>query len=111
MTYTELVLVAAVLAVVLDLAILRTRILLTRRYAIFLTVMLLFFLAVNGILTGLPVVMYAPQAITGFRVITIPIEDFAYLFALVTPTIALYEYLSARRSRREEQSTDHRRAR
>ncbi|MBR9976312.1 MAG: lycopene cyclase domain-containing protein [Bacteroidetes bacterium] len=108
MTYTALVLVAAALAVVLDLAILRTRILLTRRYAVFLAVMLLFFLVVNGILTGLPVVMYAPQAITGFRVITIPIEDFAYLFALVTPTIALYEYLSPRRASGAAQHEEHR---
>ena len=108
MTYTELVLVAAALAAVIDLAVLRTRILLTRRYAVFLAVMLFFFLVVNGILTALPVVMYAPQAITGFRVITIPIEDFAYLFALITPTIALYEYLSTRRANNAARHDEHR---
>lgn len=102
MTYTELAVVAAVLAAVLDLAVLRTRILLTRRFAVFMAVMLLFFLLVNGILTGLPVVMYSSHAISGLRVISIPIEDFAYLFALITPTIALYEYLSARRGGRKE---------
>lgn len=111
MTYTELVILAAVLAAVLDLVVLRTRIMLTRRYLVFMGVMLLFFLLVNGILTGVPVVMYSPHAITGFRVITIPIEDFAYLFALITPTIALYEYLSVRRSSRTGRPEEHRGAR
>jgi lycopene cyclase domain-containing protein len=98
MSYTAIVLVAAIAAFLLDTVILRTRIVFTRRYAIFIGVMLVFFLLVNGILTGLPVVMYAPHAIIGTRVFTIPIEDFAYLFALLTPTVALYEYLSSRKN-------------
>lgn len=100
MTYTALALIAACLALLLDLALLRTRVVLTRRYVIFTAVMLLFFFMVNGILTGLPVVIYAPHAITGYRVSSIPIEDFIYLFALITPTITIYEHLAARRDRR-----------
>ncbi|MBR9977104.1 MAG: lycopene cyclase domain-containing protein [Bacteroidetes bacterium] len=100
MTYTAIVLLALFAALLLDVFILRTRILFTGRYAMFMVVMLVFFLVVNGILTALPVVTYAPTAIIGIRVFTIPIEDFAYLFALLTPTIALYEYLSGLRRRR-----------
>jgi lycopene cyclase domain-containing protein len=97
MTYTMLAIIAAAVALLLDLAVLRTRVVLTLRFAVFTAVMLPFFLFVNGILTGLPVVIYSSHAITGIRVISIPIEDFAYLFALITPTIALYEFLSKRR--------------
>lgn len=103
MTYTALAIVAAAAALLLDLAILRTRVVLTRRFAVFTAVMLPFFLFVNGILTGLPVVMYSSHAITGIRVISIPIEDFAYLFALITPTVALYEFLSRRREDADSQ--------
>ena len=103
MTYTALALIAALAALLLDMAVLRTRVVLTLRFALFSVVMLFFFLLVNGILTGLPVVMYSSHAITGIRVISIPIEDFFYLFALITPTIALYEYLSARRERADGQ--------
>ena len=97
MTYTELVIPAAGIALLLDLVVLRTRIVLTRRYWMFMTVMLFFFFIVNGILTGLPVVMYSSHAFSGIRVTSIPLEDFAYLFALVTPVIVIYEWLSGRR--------------
>ena len=98
MTYTQLVLIAAAIALLLDLVILRTRLVMSSRYWVFFGVMLLFFFIVNGILTGLPVVMYSSQAIIGFRVITIPIEDFAYLYALITPTIVLYEWMKGRKA-------------
>lgn len=41
------------------------------------------FVVVNGFLTGIPVVTYAPQAILGPRLLTIPIEDALYSFVLV----------------------------
>ena len=105
MTYTEIVLIAAAVTLLLDLIVLRTRLLLRKRYWVFMGVMTFFFLVVNGILTALPIVMYSPQAIIGLRVITIPIEDFAYMYALVTPTIALYEWLSRRSAGRRFQTS------
>lgn len=51
------------------------------------------FLVVNGFLTGIPVVMYSPDAILGLRILTIPIEDFLYSLALVGGTILAYEKL------------------
>lgn len=41
------------------------------------------FLVVNGVLTGLPVVLYNPDEILGIRVITIPLEDFFYNLSLL----------------------------
>lgn len=96
MTYTAIVLVAAAVVLVLDLFVLRTRLVLRRRYWIFMAAMTVFFLIVNGILTALPIVMYASHAIIGLRVVTIPVEDFAYMYALITPVIALYERFSTR---------------
>jgi len=98
MTYTQLALIAAAIALLLDVVVLRTRLLMSFRYWIFLGVMLVFFFIVNGILTGLPVVMYSSHVITGFRVITIPIEDFIYMYALITPTIVLYEWMKRRKA-------------
>jgi len=51
------------------------------------------FLIVNGILTSLPVVEYNSTHIINFRVITIPIEDFSYLFLLLLMAITIYEAL------------------
>ena len=55
------------------------------------------FLIVNGILTGLPVVIYRASAINGFRIGTIPAEDFAYSFILLALTVLLYEMLTPSR--------------
>lgn len=50
------------------------------------------FLVVNGVLTGIPVVTYNPEAIWGFRVITIPLEDFFYSFSLLALNFTLFRF-------------------
>jgi lycopene cyclase domain-containing protein len=61
------------------------------------------FLLVNGILTGsvtsTPVVWYSSSHVLGYRVGTIPLEDFFYGLLLVLFTIALFERFERRRSR------------
>ncbi len=52
------------------------------------------FLIVNGILTGLPVVLYNPKAILGYRVITIPVEDFFYNFSFLGFNLLLYRLIA-----------------
>ncbi len=58
-------------------------------------VILIPFLVVNGILTGTgiegEIVWYNPDAITGFRVLTIPVEDFLYAFSLILGVLTLTE--------------------
>ncbi len=93
MTYTELVTIAVAAAILLDLLILRTRILLMKRYWIFIGAIAIFFFLVNGILTALPVVVYSSHAIIGLRLVTIPIEDVGYMFTLVTASVSIYEWL------------------
>jgi lycopene cyclase domain-containing protein len=52
---------------------------------------------VNYLLTSLPVVEYNPEAITGIRISTIPLEDFFYSFAMITSWLVVYELLKKRK--------------
>lgn len=59
-------------------------------------VILIPFIMVNGILTGSliegEVVWYNHNEITGFRLITIPVEDFAYGFSLIFINLLFMDY-------------------
>jgi lycopene cyclase domain-containing protein len=61
-------------------------------------VLMLGFIPVNGTLTGTglesPIVNYNPNEIIGFRILTIPIEDFAYGYVLFLLNIYLFEYFT-----------------
>lgn len=68
-------------------------------------VILIPFIIVNGILTGSliegEVVWYNPAEITGFRLITIPVEDFAYGFSLIFINLLLMDYIQKLISKRK----------
>ena len=84
MIYTYSALVAVALAVLLDLVVVRTRLLTTRLFWASYAIVVFFQFLVNGVLTGLKVVSYDPARILGPRLFFAPIEDVAYGFALVT---------------------------
>lgn len=69
--------------------------LMNRFYLSFL-VILIPFMIINGILTGSfiqgEVVWYNENEITGIRILTIPIEDFAYGFSLILINLLLMNY-------------------
>jgi lycopene cyclase domain-containing protein len=50
------------------------------------------FLLINGILTGVPIVTYNPEAIWGIRIITIPLEDLFYNFSLLGLYLTFYSH-------------------
>ncbi len=60
------------------------------------------FFIVNGILTGMmtenPIVWYNESEITGFRVGTIPIEDFFYNFSMLLLVVACYNFFKSRKT-------------
>jgi lycopene cyclase domain-containing protein len=60
------------------------------------------FLIVNGILTGAvttkPIVWYSENHIMGSRIVTIPVEDLFYNYAMLLPIVAIYEVLKTRRA-------------
>lgn len=51
-------------------------------------------LLVNGLLTGLPVVIYNDAENLGIRLFSIPLEDFLYNFILLSMSIGWYVYFS-----------------
>lgn len=69
-------------------------------FALTFFVILIPFLIVNGILTGMfteePVVWYNSDHIIGFRIVTIPLEDIYYNLCMLLPIIAIYEWLKTR---------------
>lgn len=79
--YTRLVLAAGALA-----AIILSRwseLLASRRFWVFQGISLGLFMVFNTVLTSLPIIMYGTDAIVGFRIGTIPVEDFLYNFVLL----------------------------
>lgn len=93
MTYTALAGCGVVVAVLLDLALLRTRLLGRRAYWVAYAIVLAFQLLVNGILTGRRVVRYDPDTILRVHLAYAPIEDLGFGFALVTCTLSLWVWL------------------
>jgi lycopene cyclase domain-containing protein len=89
-TYTVLVLAALGATVLLDLVVLRTRLLRRRAFWTAYAIMFGFQLLVNGILTGLRIVTYNPSTITGLRLAYAPVEDLGFGFALILLTLSCW---------------------
>ncbi|MBK8551033.1 MAG: lycopene cyclase domain-containing protein [Ignavibacteria bacterium] len=69
-----------------------SKILLSKAALITLSISIIPFLIVNYILTSLPVVIYNPDAITGIRFTTIPVEDFLYSLSLIPMCLFVYAF-------------------
>ncbi len=93
--YTGLTLLALGLAGGLD-HMLGTGLLRMPRYWAFAGLVTVFTGAFNSYLTWRPVVHYGEAHQLGFRVGTIPIEDFGYGLALCTATVAVYQWHQVR---------------
>jgi len=93
--YTVLTVLAALAVVWLDRQ-LGTRVLRKRIFWIFLLVMFGFKLLANGYLTWRPIVLYNPSHFLGFRLVTIPLEDFVYGFSIIASSVILWEYYKRR---------------
>ncbi|MBA3524547.1 MAG: lycopene cyclase domain-containing protein [Geodermatophilaceae bacterium] len=95
MTYTALVGVVVPLVMVVDLHLLRTRLLTRRLFWTAYAIVLGFQLVVNGVLTGL-VVRYDSTAILGPRLFFAPVEDVGFGFALILLTLSTWVWLGRR---------------
>ncbi len=88
MSYTVLALAGLALALVLDLAVLRTRLVRRRLFWVAYAIIIAFQLISNGVLTYRHVVRYDSGTILGLRIAGAPVEDLAFGFSLVLQTLS-----------------------
>jgi lycopene cyclase domain-containing protein len=104
-TYTQLALLGACVIVVVDLVVLRTRLLTRRAFWVSYGVIVFFQLITNGVLTGWSIVRYAGDDIVGSdrvmflgdgRIAFAPVEDLLFGFTLVVLTLSLWVWWGSR---------------
>ena len=96
MTYSQIAVVVLVAVLVVDLAVLRTRMVTRRVFWVAYLIVIVFQLLMNGVLTGLDVVVYDERAIWGPRIAYAPVEDLLFGFALVVLTLASWAAVNRR---------------
>ena len=97
MTYTMLAATGVAVAVILDLFILRTKLLTQGRFWFAWAILVFFQILTNGWLTGRGIVQYDPEMILGVRIAFAPVEDLAFGFALIVVTLAVWLTMSPER--------------
>lgn len=105
MSYTQLALVAVPVAVLLDVVVLRTRLVTRRAFWVAYLIVLFFQLLTNGWLTARGIVTYSAEAVIGGadavpigqgRLLYAPVEDVAFGFSLVLQTLAWWVFWGRR---------------
>ncbi len=96
MSYTALAVAGVVAAVMVDLVVLRTRVLTRRVFWTAYAIVVAFQLLTNGWLTGRDIVTYDDAAILGVRVAFAPVEDLLFGFSLVVQTLAWWVWWGRR---------------
>lgn len=91
MSYTALAITGVFLTIITDLFILRSRLLLTKRYWASYAIVVFFQLITNWWLTSREIVQYSEDAILGPRIASAPIEDLLFGFTLVTLVLMRWE--------------------
>ena len=96
MSYSALAVTGVVAVLVIDLAVLRTRLVTRRAFWVAYAIVLVFQLLTNGVLTGLRIVRYDPHAVLGPRIAYAPVEDLAFGFSLVLQTLSWWVWWGRR---------------
>jgi lycopene cyclase domain-containing protein len=96
MSYTALAVLGVGLAVVVDLFVLRTRLLTRKVFWVSYAIIVFFQLITNGIFTGRDIVMYDPDTILGLRIVFAPVEDLLFGFSMVVLTLAWWVWWGRR---------------
>ena len=118
MTYTQLALVGVLLAILNDMFLMRTKLIMRRIFWVSYSIIIFFQLVSNGVLTGLRIVRYNGLVIIGSstpvdgpppifgdgRIIFAPVEDLFFGFALVLLSLSTWVWLGRRGVQREPMS-------
>jgi lycopene cyclase domain-containing protein len=105
MTYTALAFLGVAGVLLLDLFVLRTRLVKQRVFWISYAIIVVFQLITNGILTYRDVVRYDSGTILGLRIAGAPVEDLLFGFALVLMTLSFWVWWGHRMRRENEART------
>jgi len=98
MIYSDIALDAVIVAVLVDLFLLRTQMMTRGIFWLTYGLILPFQLLTNWWLTSKNIVMYSADQIIGKRFAGAPIEDLLFGFSLILFTLSLWEFFSARHS-------------
>ena len=96
MSYTALAVLGVGFALVLDIAVLRTRLVTRRVFWTAYAIVLAFQLLTNGWLTGRDIVTYDEDSILGARLVYAPVEDLLFGFSLVLQTLSWWVWWGRR---------------
>lgn len=96
MSYTVAAVVGVVAAALLDLAVLRTKLLRRKAFWTSYAIVLAFQLLVNGIFTGRRLVTYDAHTIVGLRIAYAPVEDILFGFSLALQTLSWWVWWGRR---------------
>ena len=98
MTYTQISILAVLIAVTLDLFVIKTALLKRAAFWSSYAIILPFQFLTNWWLTSRNIVMYDPDVITGIRFFSAPAEDVLFGFALILSVQSLWVNLEKRAS-------------
>jgi lycopene cyclase domain-containing protein len=94
--YSDIALDAVLIAVLLDLFLLRSQMVTRGLFWLSYGLILPFQLLTNWWLTSKLIVMYTPASIIGRRLAGAPIEDLLFGFSMILLTLSLWDYFSNR---------------
>ncbi len=100
MSYTALAVAGIAFALLLDLVVLRTRLVTRRVFWVSYAIIVCFQLITNGVLTYRDVVRYDGSTILGWRVAGAPVEDLMFGFSLVLQSLSWWVWWGRRHARR-----------
>jgi lycopene cyclase domain-containing protein len=92
MVYTDIAIFAVIFAILVDLFVIKNKLLGKKVFWTSYAIILPFQLITNWWLTSRNIVMYRPDAIIGIRVASAPIEDLLFGFALILCVMAMWVF-------------------
>ena len=96
MIYSDIAIAAMTISVMVDLFVLKNSMLTRAAFWTSYAIILPFQLLTNWWLTSRNIVMYNPDAITGLRICSAPVEDLLFGFALVLSVMGMWEFWGRR---------------
>ena len=96
MTYTQIAVLSVFLVVVIDLYLLKTRLVTRKSYWTAYSIIVFFQLLTNWWLTSRKILTYDEDVIVGLRIAAAPAEDLLFGFSMVTLTMALWVFWGRR---------------